>query len=315
MQNEFCKYCKQSYCIDEKISYICQNEYEYFFSKPNVVGVGLGYKISNGFNTNKKCIKVFVSRKVPKNQISCNYMIPSNYKNIETDVIESGIIRAISLKDRVRPVTAGYSIGPLTKIYGGSMGCLLTDGVDYYILSCNHVLAYFGEVSLNTPILQPSVIDGGKKESDIFAILSKYIPIKFESTFSHPTNYVDCAVAKVINKSLVSSSITLIGKPKGLIIPRLNEPVQKVGKSTGLTVGKILAIDCSTKVLFSNGKSGVFKKQIATNLLVKGGDSGSVMLDYNNNIIGLLISGTDTISIANSIQNVLDILKLRLVTN
>ncbi|WP_158072880.1 hypothetical protein [Clostridium haemolyticum] len=286
-----------------------------FFSKPNVVGVGLGYKISNGFNTNKKCIKVFVSRKVPKNQISCNYMIPSNYKNIETDVIESGIIRAISLKDRVRPVTAGYSIGPLTKIYGGSMGCLLTDGVDYYILSCNHVLAYLGEVSLNTPILQPSVIDGGKKESDIFAILSKYIPIKFESTFSHPTNYVDCAVAKVINKSLVSSSITLIGKPKGLIIPRLNEPVQKVGKSTGLTVGKILAIDCSTKVLFSNGKSGVFKKQIATNLLVKGGDSGSVMLDYNNNIIGLLISGTDTISIANSIQTVLDILKLRLVTN
>src|SRR3712207_7787156 len=31
--------------LDEKINYITHNEYNFFLNKPNVVGVGLGYKI------------------------------------------------------------------------------------------------------------------------------------------------------------------------------------------------------------------------------------------------------------------------------
>lgn len=61
--------------LDEKIKYITQNEYNYFLNKSNVVGVGLGYKIKNGFNTFQKCLSVFVSNKISYFQFLNNKML------------------------------------------------------------------------------------------------------------------------------------------------------------------------------------------------------------------------------------------------
>src|SRR3712207_7677928 len=45
-------------------------DYNFFLQKSNVIGVGLGYKEKGGFRLPQKCINVFVSNKIPKNNLS-----------------------------------------------------------------------------------------------------------------------------------------------------------------------------------------------------------------------------------------------------
>ncbi|MCD3195812.1 hypothetical protein G8S49_11680, partial [Clostridium botulinum C] len=82
--------------IEENIVNICHCDYKYFLNKRNVVGLGLGYKVKNGFHTNQLCVQVLVSRKFPENEININDKIPSMYKGIPTDVKETGYFRACS---------------------------------------------------------------------------------------------------------------------------------------------------------------------------------------------------------------------------
>src|SRR3712207_3271184 len=86
--------------LEEKIIYIAKCEYSFFLNKNNVLGLGLGQKITNGFNTFKPCITVFVRRKLSLNKISMKDLVPSIYKGVPTDIIESGDITASSLKDK-----------------------------------------------------------------------------------------------------------------------------------------------------------------------------------------------------------------------
>nr|WP_171820382.1 hypothetical protein [Clostridium botulinum] len=299
--------------IDQKICCICDNEYEYFFSKPNVVGVGLGYKVTKGFYTKDKCIKVFVTRKLPNNQLAPQQLIPTIYKGIKTDIFQSGKLETRSLTNKVRPIIGGYSIGAVGAGSTGTLGCLVTKNNDYFILSNNHVIARWGTVPLNTPILQPGIQDKGNPKTDKVAVLSEYVPIKFQSVFSSPINYVDCAIAKVINKSIASSAIAFIGKPESTIVPRLNAKVQKVGRTTELTIGTVIAINCTVEVICPNNKIAKYKNQISTTAMEKIGDSGSVLLDENKNIMGLLMSGGDSTTTYNPIKLVLDSLKVRIV--
>jgi hypothetical protein len=46
----------------------------------------------------------------------------------------------------------------------------------------------------------------------------------------------------------------------------------------------------------------------------QGGDSGSAVLDMNKRVVGLLYAGSDTTTILNPIQNVLDALQVQLAT-
>src|SRR3712207_9100147 len=80
---------KNNYVIEENIAHICDCDYKYFLNKKNVVGIGLGYKVKNGFYTNQLCVQVFVSRKYSENEININDKIPSMYKGIPTDVKET----------------------------------------------------------------------------------------------------------------------------------------------------------------------------------------------------------------------------------
>ncbi|AYF54313.1 hypothetical protein Z957_06540 [Clostridium sp. K25] len=294
--------------LEEKIKFICECEYKYFFNKANVVAVGLGYKISNGLNTFRKCIKVLVSNKLPKNNLNSSNIIPVCYRGIETDVVESGHISFIKLTERIRPVLGGYSIGPAAKIDGGSMGCVVTDNHDYYILSCNHVLAEDNKIPIGTPVLQPSIFDGGKSPRDIVGSLSEFVPI-----ITGGENYVDCAMARILNKNNISPSIALVGNPKGVVKAELDEDVKKVGKITELTTGKVtlLNVTIETRV---NGIKTIFKDQIITTKMSSPGDSGSILLNNLNYALGLAMCEGETLTCYNNITRVLNSMNVLLVT-
>jgi V8-like Glu-specific endopeptidase len=50
----------------------------------------------------------------------------------------------------------------------------------------------------------------------------------------------------------------------------------------------------------------VFEDQVLTTAIAQGGDSGSAVLNENNQVIGLLFAGSDAIAIVNKIANVIE---------
>src|SRR3712207_5481193 len=94
--------------IQKLISHICNCEYKYFLNKANVVGVGCGYKVKNGFYSNKLCIKVFTTKKLISNELNSQDLVPNLYKEISTDVVESGAFTQYSFINKIRPVIGGY---------------------------------------------------------------------------------------------------------------------------------------------------------------------------------------------------------------
>ncbi|KOA88686.1 hypothetical protein [Clostridium botulinum] len=312
----FSDYCKQDK-LEKSIAYICNCEYKYFLNKANVVGVGCGYKVKNGFYTNQLCIQVFVSRKFAQNQLSSNDMVPLMYKGIQTDVKETGHFTACSLTEKIRPTLGGYIIGnEYDTVHSGTLGCLVTDGKNLFILSNNHVLASTNFAPLGNKIIQPSYAFGGDFKTDVVAILSKFIPIKFEGIIKAPSNYADCAIAKVINKSLVSPRIAFVGIPQEPIVPRLDQSIKKVGYSTELTSGIIIGINATAEVHSATTEEKfLFKEQIVTTNIGSSGDSGALLLDPSNHTLGLLMSGCSSRNICNPIKYILKELDVRIVTS
>ncbi|CAG7840822.1 hypothetical protein CLOHAE12215_02246 [Clostridium haemolyticum] len=319
--HKICDLCKQwvyfqfmnYYIKRQKILYFCAKEYNYFLSKANVVGMGLGYKISGGINTLKECILVFVSEKIPYNDIPYEDLIPAIYKGIETDVIQTGVFLAQSLKERIRPVVGGCSIGPKDRTTLGSVACLVTNGTDKFVLSNNHVLADENIVPLGTPILQPAPQDKGKYPTDVIANLTKFIPLKFETNSTKPINFVDCAMAKIVNDSIATGEIKGIGYPKGIGMPKLEQNVQLVGRTSGKRKGNIISLGNTIEVEYDRGKA-LFVNQILTTDMSQGGDSGALLLNENNYAVGLLACGTQLYSSFNLINNVVDELQVDIIT-
>ncbi|NFF30795.1 serine protease [Clostridium botulinum] len=294
---------------EERICYICDCKYEYFLNKANIVGVGLGYRIKKGIVTTETCIKVFASKKVPDNELSPDDLIPPVYGGIKTDVVESGSFKGLSLTDRIRPTLCGYSIGPSAQNYIGTLGCLVTDGHDKFILSNNHVIAGFNSLKIGTSILQP----GGDKKEDEIAQLSKFVPIKFIEGRSMPVNYVDCAIAKVTDEANVSPEIESIGIPRGIRGHKLGQLVKKVGATSELTTGIIEDVNITTTIN-AGSKQFLIKKQILTSAMAKPGDSGAVLLNDNDYVIALLMAGNDDYTIFNPIRRVLNSLDVTIVS-
>ncbi|KEI14406.1 hypothetical protein [Clostridium haemolyticum] len=301
------------FSLEEKIFYIAKCEYNYFLNKSNVVGVGLGYKIKNGFNTFKKCLSVFVTNKLPLCNISSNDLVPSYYCGIPTDIVNTGSFHLQKLNNRIRPVPGGYDIGPAFIWDSGTLGCIVTDGKYYYILTCNHTITSKEILRLNHPILQPSSIYGGRSQGDTIAVLSKFIPIKYFTSAHECINYVDCAIAKITTRSQISTKITFLGRIKGMAKPSLGMSVQKVGGNTELTKGTITSIGATIEFQEEQGKC-IFLNQIMTNKMSDFGDSGAILLDENINAIGMLMSGNSTNSTFNPIEPVLNSLDVKLVT-
>ncbi|KKL25828.1 hypothetical protein LCGC14_2401410, partial [marine sediment metagenome] len=162
----------------------------------NVVGAGIGFKITEGRITQEKAVVVFVSRKLPPSAFINNgtkdQIIPRVYGHHGTDVIEIGYPRAFGYTDRIRPVEPGYSIGH-HKITAGTLGAVVIDNFNgkFAILSNNHVLANSNQGSLGDPILQPGPADGGLVGIDTVARLDRFIPIDFGEE-QEPT----CPIAK-----------------------------------------------------------------------------------------------------------------------
>lgn len=292
---------------------ICENEYGYFFNLDHVNGIGIGHKTINGIDTGIPCLKVFVTQKLPPSNLHPTQVIPQRYKGFLTDVIESGDIIPHANTTKVRPAPGGVSIGPAGSATAGTLGCLVSTAsgtaLTTFVLSNNHVMAGNNTLPIGTLILQPAQGEGGANPGDGIATLSSFVTINF----SGGNNLVDAAIAQVSNLSLVTNQIIDIGNITGIASAIVGTPVQKSGRTTGYTTGTIQSINTTLTVNYGGGNTAIFIRQIVTTPMSSPGDSGSIVLDMSNRVIGLLFSGSSTITGINDIRDVLKSFRARLV--
>lgn len=316
------------------VSKVQEDEEGALLDKANVVGVGVGNKIKDGEDTGEPSLTIFVTQKLGADMMGVNDLIPKTVGKFKTDIVETGEIFAgvnsteelldsgaddeevgiESLKPRVRPAQGGYSVGHY-KITAGTLATAVTDsrpypGVPrkYYILSNNHVLANSNNSRIGDPILQPGPYDGGRYPRDLIARLSRYVTIRFNG----PSNYVDAAIAEGEFHDL-NREIYWVGYVKGVRAVRVGELVQKTGRTTSYTTGKVTAINATVNVNYGGNRVAKMIRQIITTNMSAGGDSGSLLCDMNENAVGLLFAGSSTITIHNDIRYVQQLLGIRIV--
>jgi S1-C subfamily serine protease len=219
-----------------------------------------------------------------------------------------------TLRGRIRPVEGGYSVGHY-RITAGTMATAVYDrspfpGIPrrYYMLSNNHVLANSNSARIGDPILQPGPYDGGTYPRDLVARLYRFVPIRFDGS----CNYVDAAIA-VGEFHDLDREIYWIGYVKGVATVGVNTIVQKTGRTTSYTSGRVTAINATVNVNYGSGRVGRMCRQIVTTNMSAGGDSGSLLCDMNERAVGLLFAGSSSITIHNDIRYVQALLGIRVV--
>ena len=318
-------------------------------NRPNVVGVGVGYKMVGEDKTDELSIIALVREKIPIAGLLPEALVPSELDGIRTDVMEVGDLRPLTLRtDRWRPAPPGVSIGHY-KVTAGTFGAVVRDKSSgrRLILSNNHVIANSNESEIVDPILQPGVVDCGRIEQETIAHLENYCKIDFglsPPTCSYAelytdfgnkiasmmgsghrlqvmknnpsaTNLVDAAVARPVEDSMISDDILEIGEVVGTKPASLAMLVQKSGRTTGLRTGEILVLDTTIEIEYGAGRSASFEQQILTSPISQGGDSGSLLVTADSaHAVGLLFAGSNQATLHNPIQAVIDCLNIDFVS-
>ena len=313
---------------------------EKLLDMPNVVGVALGTREKGEKESEEPVLSVLVSHKVVSELLTEDDLVPAKIDDCATDVVEIGEIFAgdaglVETEDgedddidiqaatssrltrRMRPAPGGFSVGHY-KITAGTLGTGCYDlspfpsvPPKYYILSNNHVLANSNNARIGDPILQPGRVDGGRRPRDVIAWLSRFVPIRFHSGSSRPTNYVDAAIAEV-NLQDVDRQIYWGGTIKRLYAaPKVNDIVQKTGRTTGFTTGKVTNINGTVNVNYGGGRVATFRRQIMTTNMSAGGASGSLVANLDEGAVGLLFAGSARRTIVNNILYVQALLRVR----
>jgi hypothetical protein len=290
----------------------------------NVVGIGLGRKITDGKLRAEHCVRFYVEKKLPKEAIPAGDMLPNQIEGVATDVIETGRFHALARQrqeQRVqRPARPGCSVGfsfgvGHSHVMAGTFGAVVERDGKWFVLSNNHVLANENALAPGEAIYQPGLRDNSNSAHHRIARLTEFVKLERDQH-----NHVDCAIAEVLENKFVS--------PK--VMPRINKlksgdpvvatdgmKVEKTGRSSGYTVGTIEDVGATIKVGFELGTL-TFAHQIliegSKGVFAEGGDSGSLIVERKSKRpVGLLFAGSGTHALANHIQDILQHLSVRIV--
>lgn len=324
-----------------------ESQKESLLARPNVIGVGVGYRETGRTLTDELCVVVLVQQKLAEAALSTEALVPHEVAGRRTDVREVGEIRALqSRTDRWRPAPGGVSIGHY-RISAGTFGCVVRDRTTgaRLILSNNHVLANSNDAAPGDPIIQPGGADGGAESQDTIARLERFVPIAYNtapgtcntaSAVAHlanavaillgshhrlqsyqlnqqASNLVDAAVATPLDDASILDEILEIGEPAGTTGAVLGMAVRKSGRTTGFTTGAVTVLDTTVQVNYGSGRTARFENQIVTEPMSQGGDSGSLLVAGDTQeAVGLLFAGSDQTTIHSPIDIVLDHLEVDL---
>jgi hypothetical protein len=243
--------------------------------------------------------------------------IPESLEGLPVRTQVTGMFQALTnpAQRQPRPVPTGVSTGH-PAVTAGTIGARVRDGAgNVYVLSNNHVLANQNDASIGDAALQPGTYDGGQDPADRIGTLHDFQSIVFTSTAN---NTIDAAIAlsTISDLGFATPADDGYGAPSSTTVPAyIGQPVQKYGRTTKLTQGEVTDLNvtvnvCYEVLLIFCVKSARFVGQIGISGpgFSGGGDSGSLIVtgDGNRNPVALLFAGSDTYTLANPIDLVLD---------
>lgn len=316
---------------------------------PGVARISVGVKSSSGKPTEHTCFRVYVDRKKGIDEISVADLVPSEIYGVKTDVneIEKEISFSGEDMSKYRPMSGGARIITAEgKSLNGTLGCFAVDDTtkDVVMLTCYHVLMIGGEKA-GHKVGQPKFRcdDCCCRCGEVARVVKGF----------WDDHNVDCAVAKLTNGyekkwtnevlQLGAISCIALNANKdpvdpftGLTTDPANNPYRPVnvhdrvfkrGMNTRRTEGVVMDITYHLEFDFTHNNATshkLFVNQIRIEPLSPAepfsgkGDSGSVVLNELNQVIGLFFADNDrdingthvnaTVSFANPIQDVVKIL-------
>lgn len=211
----------------------------------------------------------------------------------------------------------GSSIGIGSVRMAGTLGCIVKDADDnYYGLTNNHVSGGCNNTRVGMPIVAPGILDVSVNERDPFTIGHHHSVLTMRQgepgTVNHLEN-TDAALISIGNLALVSSNQgEAYDTPSECVDPIEDMIVEKVGRSTGHTIGTIeselvgsLPVGYKTVVHHNSEESSQFVGTVHFEpvYLIRGnsgafalpGDSGSlvttVLANGARKAIGLVFAG------------------------
>jgi hypothetical protein len=241
----------------------------------------------------------------------------------QVDVRVIGRVRALSspapgeLQRRVRPLRPGLSVAH-PDVSAGTLGGFVRVNGRLALLSNNHVLAATDAARIGDAVLQPGPVDGGTSRDRVGRLTA------FEDLSAGRANLVDAAVA-VLDPGVAAEPGDLPGGPLSGAMPRgldidPDELVEKVGRTTGHTQGRISAVEVDGVAVQYDDGVYRFDDQIEiagrAGSFSEGGDSGSVIWRSRDRApLGLLFAGSSTggdggagVTFANPLATVLAVL-------
>ncbi|WP_166844816.1 hypothetical protein [Isoptericola sp. BMS4] len=204
--------------------------------------------------------------------------------------------QAVGETGRVRPLRPGVSIAHVD-VTAGTLGAFVRRAGEpgTYALSNYHVLAGSPSAQPGDVVVQPGPADGGVAPDDRVGTLAQVAPL----TAGEPAT-VDAALALLddgieVDATYPVGAVTSVAEVSG------REEVEKVGRTTATTRGRVTAVELDGVVVGYGPELGTlsFDDQIEVESLgdgpfSRGGDSGSLVYRADGTAIGLLFAGSET---------------------
>ncbi|WP_433266131.1 hypothetical protein ACQPZF_39995 [Actinosynnema sp. CS-041913] len=295
-----------------------------FLSRPGVIGVDLGEKVVGGRGVGVLGIIVYVRRKGR----SAQFTIPPEVLGVPTDVVEDSFCphhtlaspEGVSGAERHEFLLGGIGVGPSRAVrfvppdvaeaddylVAGTLGALVTPRTRRRTMALTsfHIACVDDAWAVGDPMVHPSRVDGGHPYRDRIGVLAR----------AALSGTVDAA-AILLTTPRARAEVVGVGPVAGQGKARVGQRVRKRGRTTALTEGVVASTDAAITLDFGVGL-GV--RTLRGQIRVEGafadhGDSGAVLLDDDNRVVGLYCGGSRLRGFANPIANVLDQLDVDLL--
>lgn len=302
-----------------------------FLARPGVIGVDIGEKVTGGRPTGRAAIVVYVCAKGPDQP----YQIPVEVGGVPTDVVAESIVLHRAGMTRVgeagsgaaerHPVLrGGIGIGPARSfrvvppeveragefVIAGTLGAFVVTRDEpgrVLGLTTFHVGCVDDSWAVGDEFVHPSRVDGGVPGADGIGVLDR----------AALAGAVSAAALRMGDRPF-RAEVVDIGAIRGGARATVGSTVRKRGRTTGLTYGVIESADATIRLDFGDG-IGVrtLRDQIRVHSSERfgdHGDSGAVLVDADNQVVGLYVAGSGRTGFANPIQPVLRQLDVDLLT-
>ena len=284
-----------------KAEQILESVRDEWLAREGVTAVDLGFKWSGGEMTGSLSLRIHVAKKKDVSELTDAELFPEEIDGLPVDVIEATYAPQALVNVKPEAAVDGrgrrWDVIPL----GVSIGCKFStagtlgakvidlDTGDEMILSNWHVLVGRRDTQAGLHIWQPGWIDGGTREENTIAELTRWVLGPF-----------DAAVARLTGARPVQDT-TVEGKViEDMTTPRLGMTIWKSGRSTGYTEGFIDGI--KMKIPLNYQSAGIHTLEKVFRIIPRpgagpgeisiGGDSGSVWVEETTGkAVGLHFAG------------------------